>query len=203
MNFLNLTNLENKPLLKYIIIGVIAVNAIVLALLLLGPGRMSAAASPGNGAGAEASGDTAGTTGNPASGEENEAEGDDRIEEDREEEYDSDTDWEAETEEENASSDNSVSTTAETAEAAAEEESTTGPILELNTDRVTLNVGDYFNYWDYIETVRDRDGSDLSQYIHLSNTPNMYTPGEYTVTYRLTSPATGETSSKDLVVTVE
>ena len=64
-------------------------------------------------------------------------------------------------------------------------------------------VGDYFNFYDYIVTMRDRDGSDLSRYIHLKGEVNTYVPGDYTITYQITSPATGETTSKDLLVTVE
>ena len=51
--------------------------------------------------------------------------------------------------------------------------------------------------------MRDRDGSDLSHYIHLQGEVNTYTPGEYRITYQITSPIDGKTASEDLVVTVE
>ena len=37
MNFLNQSDLNGKPLVKYIIIGLVVVNAFVLAFLLFGP----------------------------------------------------------------------------------------------------------------------------------------------------------------------
>ena len=78
-----------------------------------------------------------------------------------------------------------------------------GPILELTDDHVTLKVGDYFNFYDYIKTMEDRDGSELSRYIHLAGEVNTYQPGDYTITYQITSPIDGKTASKDLLVTVE
>ena len=84
-----------------------------------------------------------------------------------------------------------------------EEMPESGPILELTDDHVTLKVGDYFNFYDYIKTMKDRDGSELSRYIHLSGEVNTYQPGDYTITYQITSPIDGQTASKDLEVTVE
>ena len=78
-----------------------------------------------------------------------------------------------------------------------------GPILELTDDHVTLKVGDYFNFYNYIKTMKDRDGSELSRYIHLAGEVNTYQPGDYTITYQITSPIDGKTASKDLLVTVE
>ena len=43
MNLLNRSNLNNKPLFKYITIALVVVNAFVLAFLLFGPGRGSSA----------------------------------------------------------------------------------------------------------------------------------------------------------------
>lgn len=84
-----------------------------------------------------------------------------------------------------------------------ERTSATAPVLVLTDDHVTLHVGDFFNFYDYIETMRDRDGSDLSHYIHLTGNVNTYIPGDYLIVYQITSPVSGETTSKDLLVTVE
>lgn len=43
MNLLNRSDLNNKPLFKYITIALVVVNAFVLAFLLFGPGRGSTA----------------------------------------------------------------------------------------------------------------------------------------------------------------
>ena len=77
------------------------------------------------------------------------------------------------------------------------------PILELTDDHIYLHVGDRFNYMSYIKTMEDVDGSDLSHYIHLDGYVNTYVPGDYPITYRITSPISGETASKELLVTVE
>ena len=46
MNFLNQSDLNGKPLVKYIIIGLVVVNAFVLAFLLFGPRLGPSAKSP-------------------------------------------------------------------------------------------------------------------------------------------------------------
>ena len=51
--------------------------------------------------------------------------------------------------------------------------------------------------------MRDRDGSELSRYIHLTGQVNSYVPGDYLITYRITSQVDGESASADLLVTVE
>ena len=68
-----------------------------------------------------------------------------------------------------------------------EEAPGSGPVLELTDEK----------------TMEDRDGSSLSRYIHLSQIVNTWIPGDYTVTYRITSPIDGQSVSKDLLVTVE
>ena len=78
-----------------------------------------------------------------------------------------------------------------------------GPVLELTDEHITLRVGEEFDYYKYIKTMEDRDGSSLSRYIHLSQIVNTWIPGDYTVTYRITSPIDGQSVSKDLLVTVE
>lgn len=78
-----------------------------------------------------------------------------------------------------------------------------GPVLELTDEHITLRVGEEFDYYKYIKTMEDRDGSSLSRYIHLSQIVNTWIPGDYIVTYRITSPIDGQSVSKDLRVTVE
>lgn len=175
MNILNQSDLSNRPIIKYIIIAVIVVNAVVLALLLFGPGRLSPAASP---RGTETDGASAGAT--VEISEENHSREDEDDEDESEDAGEADTD--------------------ETAEGEMPE---SGPLLELTDDHVTLKVGDYFNFYEYIKTMEDRDGSNLSRYIHLVGDVNTYQPGDYTITYQITSQIDGETASKDLHVTVE
>ena len=182
MNLLNRSNLNNKPLFKYITIALVVVNAFVLAFLLFGPGRGSSAQAStpsGDPAAIEEAGGT----------EEYEEIGEDESE-DSDEAYTSEESSDDEDEDGNDSDDE-------------EEMPESGPILELTDDHVTLKVGDYFNFYDYIKTMKDRDGSELSRYIHLSGEVNTYQPGDYTITYQITSPIDGQTASKDLEVTVE
>ena len=185
MNFLNQSDLNGKPLVKYIIIGLVVVNAFVLAFLLFGPrlGPSAKAPAPSSPDSTDAMTEESMTY-------------EDYNSEDSSEAY---TSYEtpAEAEEYGAFEEGSGESNEE------EEISETGPILELVDDHVTLKVGDYFNFYDYIVTMRDRDGSDLSRYIHLKGEVNTSVPGDYTITYQITSPATGETTSKDLLVTVE
>ena len=84
-----------------------------------------------------------------------------------------------------------------------EEAPGSGPVLELTDEHITLRVGEEFDYYKYIKTMEDRDGSSLSRYIHLSQIVNTWIPGDYIVTYRITSPIDGQSVSKDLLVTVE
>ncbi len=172
MNFLNQSDLNNRPVLKYIIILLIVVNAVVLALLLFGPGRLYNTSPAVEGS------SYAGSTGQAA--------------EERFREDDEDRDEEDE--------DSGEGSTDESAEAEMPE---SGPLLELTDDHVTLKVGDYFNFYEYIKTMEDRDGSNLSRYIHLIGDVNTYQPGDYTITYQITSQIDGETASEDLHVTVE
>ena len=178
MNFLNQSDLNGKPLVKYIIIGLVVVNAFVLAFLLFGPRLGPSAKSPA-----------------PSSPDSTDAMTEESM---TYEDYNSADSSEAYT---------SYETPAEAEEYGdfeeGSEESEESNEDELVDDHVTLKVGDYFNFYDYIVTMRDRDGSDLSRYIHLKGEVNTYVPGDYTITYQITSPATGETTSKDLLVTVE
>ena len=197
MNILNQSDLSNRPVIKYIIIAVIAANAVILALLLFGPGRISPAASPrGTQEDLVSTGSTVETAEDSHSREDEDERYSDRNDEDDEDRDDEDRDYE----DRDSSEDSGEADTEETAE---DENSESAPILELVDDHVTLKVGDYFNFYEYIKTMKDSDGSDLSRYIHLKGEVNTYTPGDYTITYQITSPISGETASKDLVVTVE
>ena len=186
MNFLNFSNLNDRPVLKYIVIAAVVINAIILAMLVFGSrffpskasgGSENASASPGYTVGWSGYSGTAGWA-------------DEEEDEEKAEEEDS--------------TDADLSSTSATSEEAAEGEMpASGPLLELTDDHVTLKVGDYFNFYDYIKTMRDRDGSELSRYIHLTGQVNTYVPGEYLITYRITSQVDGESASADLLVTVE
>ncbi len=84
-----------------------------------------------------------------------------------------------------------------------EERDPDAPILELTDDHIYLKVGERFNYMSYIETMEDVDGSDLSHYIYLDGYVDTSVPGDYELTYRITSTITGKSDSKVLLITVE
>ena len=88
-------------------------------------------------------------------------------------------------------------------EAEDEEQDPDAPVLELTDDHIYLSVGDHFNYMSYIKTMEDVDGSDLSHYIHLDKNVDTSVPGDFELTYRITSTITGKTSSKVLLITVQ
>ena len=192
MNILNQSDLSNRPVIKYIIIAVIAANAVILALLLFGPGRLSPAASP---RGTEEDLVSAGSTVETAEDSNSRQEEDNDSREEDDDRHGGRDDADAD--------DSEDSSEADTEETAEEAEDESGPILELVDDHVTLKVGDYFNFYEYIKTMKDIDGSDLSRYIHLKGEVNTYTPGDYTITYQITSPINGKTASEDLRVTVD
>jgi hypothetical protein len=192
MNILNQSDLSNRPVIKYIIIAVIAANAVILALLLFGPGRLSPAASP---RGTEEDLVSAGSTVETAEDSNSRQEEDNDSREEDDDRHGGRDDADAD--------DSEDSSKADTGETAEEAEDESGPVLELVDDHVTLKVGDYFNFYEYIKTMKDIDGSDLSRYIHLKGEVNTYTPGDYTITYQITSPINGKTASEDLRVTVE
>lgn len=84
-----------------------------------------------------------------------------------------------------------------------EERDPDAPILELTDDHIYLKVGERFNYMSYIKKMEDVDGSDLSHYIYLDSYVDTSVPGDYELTYRITSTITGKSDSKVLIVTVE
>ncbi len=76
------------------------------------------------------------------------------------------------------------------------------PTLELTDRVVTLNLGERFNYLNYLKTYRDVDGGDLSRVIRLYGDVNVYQAGTYVVTYSVTSKVTGKTTDVSLTVQV-
>ena len=226
MNILNQSDLSNRPVIKYIIIALIAANAVILALLLFGPERLIPAASPfGSGEELAAAGSTVETAEdsrspekddnrndeddkndrsdkNDKNGKNNEEDGKDENIQNDEDDKNVENDESIENDE-NSGNDDDKPGEADTVEAAEEGNTAPAPVLELVDDHITLKYGSYFNFYEYIKTMQDIDGSDLSHYIHLQGEVNTYMPGDYTVTYQITSQINGETTSKDLLVTVE
>lgn len=226
MNILNQSDLSNRPVIKYIIIALIAANAVILALLLFGPERLIPAASPfGSGEELAAAGSTVETAEdsrspekddnrndeddkndrsdkNDKNGKNNEEDGKDENIQNDEDDKNVENDESIENDE-NSGNDDDNPGEADTVEAAEEGNTAPAPVLELVDDHITLKYGSYFNFYEYIKTMQDIDGSDLSHYIHLQGEVNTYMPGDYTVTYQITSQINGETTSKDLLVTVE
>ena len=91
----------------------------------------------------------------------------------------------------------------ETEEEPEKERDPEAPILELTDDHIYLKVGEHFNYMSYIKRMEDVDGSDLSHYIYLDNFIDTSVPGDYELTYRITSTITGKSDSKVLLITIE
>jgi hypothetical protein len=192
--------LKEKKTLKTLVILLVTVNAIVLAVLLFGPSKKPDASvrKPENAAGSNQSGMVLNTS-EEADIEENKSDSEaDNLE--------ADTGSEETGAEENlpGSEGTAANTENDTAYGSDTEEAPgSGPVLELTDEHITLRVGEEFDYYKYIKTMEDRDGSSLSRYIHLSQIVNTWIPGDYTVTYRITSPIDGQSVSKDLRVTVE
>lgn len=192
--------LKEKKALKTLVILLVTVNAIVLAVLLFGPSKKPDASvrKPENASGSSQSGMVLNTS-EEADIEENKSDSEaDNLE--------ADTGSEEAGAEENlpgsegtaANAENDTSYGSDTEQAPG-----SGPVLELTDEHITLRVGEEFDYYKYIKTMEDRDGSSLSRYIHLSQIVNTWIPGDYIVTYRITSPIDGQSVSKDLLVTVE
>ena len=192
--------LKEKKALKTLVILLVTVNAIVLAVLLFGPSKKPDASvrKPENAAGSSQSGMVLNTS-EETDMEENKSDSEaDNLE--------ADTGSEEAGAEENLPGSEGTAANAENDTAYGsdtEEAPGSGPVLELTDEHITLRVGEEFDYYKYIKTMEDRDGSSLSRYIHLSQIVNTWIPGDYTVTYRITSPIDGQSVSKDLLVTVE
>ena len=192
--------LKEKKALKTLVILLVTVNAIVLAVLLFGPSKKPDASvrKPENAAGSSQSGMVLNTS-EETDMEENKSDSEaDNLE--------ADTGSEEAGAEENLPGSEGTAANAENDTAYGsdtEQAPGSGPVLELTDEHITLRVGEEFDYYKYIKTMEDRDGSSLSRYIHLSQIVNTWIPGDYTVTYRITSPIDGQSVSKDLLVTVE
>lgn len=192
--------LKEKKALKTLVILLVTVNAIVLAVLLFGPSKKPDASvrKPENAAGSSQSGMVLNTS-EETDMEENKSDSE-------ADNFEADTGSEEAGAEENLPGSEGTAANAENDTAYGsdtEEAPGSGPVLELTDEHITLRVGEEFDYYKYIKTMEDRDGSSLSRYIHLSQIVNTWIPGDYTVTYRITSPIDGQSVSKDLLVTVE
>ena len=192
--------LKEKKALKTLVILLVTVNAIVLAVLLFGPSKKPDASvrKSENVAGSSQSGMVLNTS-QETDIEENKSDSE-------ADNFEADTGSEEAGAEENLPGSEGTAANAEndTAYGSDTEQALgSGPVLELTDEHITLRVGEEFDYYKYIKTMEDRDGSSLSRYIHLSQIVNTWIPGDYTVTYRITSPIDGQSVSKDLLVTVE
>ncbi len=210
MKWLHSDIMTEKPMLKKLIILLVAVNAIVLAILLFGPSKESDASVRNTGSSGGNGQDTVVMNSSEESEDENSGEDRDSDDEDRnsdEEDRNVDEEEDRDDGEDSYGQDTEDSEEnggyAEDGDDEQEEDSDSWPKLELTDDHITLNVGEEFDYLKYIKTMEDRDGSSLSRYIHLSEVVNTWMPGEYTVTYTITSPIDGQSDSEDLHVTVE
>ena len=192
--------LNEKKGLKTLVILLVTVNAIVLAVLLFGPSKKPDASvrKPENAAGSSQSGMVLNTS--------EETDLDENKSDSEADNLEADTGSEEAGAEENLPGSEGTAANAENDTAYGsdtEQAPGSGPVLELTDEHITLRVGEEFDYYKYIKTMEDRDGSSLSRYIHLSQIVNTWIPGDYTVTYRITSPIDGQSVSKDLLVTVE
>ena len=76
------------------------------------------------------------------------------------------------------------------------------PILELTSHTATLEVGATFNFYSYIKTARDIDGSSLNDNISISGTVDTSRRGTYQVVYSTISRVSLEKVEKTLTVRV-
>ena len=199
--------LKEKKALKTLVILLVTVNAIVLAVLLFGPSKNPDASvrKSENVAGSSQSGMVLNTS--------EETDMEEKKSDSEADNLEADTGSEEAGAEENLPGSEGTAANAETNTENTENDTAygsdteeapgSGPVLELTDEHITLRVGEEFDYYKYIKTMEDRDGSSLSRYIHLSQIVNTWIPGDYTVTYRITSPIDGQSVSKDLLVTVE
>ncbi len=78
-----------------------------------------------------------------------------------------------------------------------------GPVLKLTTDKVTLKVGDEFDFYDYIEYAQDEMGNDLSSYIRVNGTLDTSQVGLYALEFYFTAPYPEDLPRKTLTVVVQ
>lgn len=77
-----------------------------------------------------------------------------------------------------------------------------GPVLKLTDKKISLEVGEEFQYADYIETAMDRNGTDLREKVRTSGSVDTDTAGQYRITYMLRSRVDDKAVSRELQVTV-
>lgn len=81
--------------------------------------------------------------------------------------------------------------------------SSTGVVMKLKTKQVTVNVGDYFNFYDYIADCHDANGNELYYSISVNGYVDTYTPGEYTLEISCWDDYGVQSPIKKLTVTVK
>ena len=80
---------------------------------------------------------------------------------------------------------------------------TSGPVLRLTTDKVTLKVGDSFSFFDYIAAAEDENGNSLFRSISMNGSVDTSTPGTYTLEFYCTDDNGVPSPTKTLTVVVE
>lgn len=80
---------------------------------------------------------------------------------------------------------------------------TSGPVLTLSTDEITINVGDSFQFFDYIERAEDEDGTSLYQNISVNGSVDTSTAGTYQLEIYCMNSAGEISPTRTLTVHVE
>lgn len=80
---------------------------------------------------------------------------------------------------------------------------TSGPVLKLTTDAVTLNVGDTFSFYEYIAAAQDENGNDLYGNIRMDGSVDTSTPGDYVLEFYCVDDQGNVSPKKKLTVTVQ
>jgi hypothetical protein len=80
--------------------------------------------------------------------------------------------------------------------------STGKPIIRLTTDRVTLNVGDSFNYANYIKDAVD-DKDNVFRRIQIRGNYSTKNPGTYTLTFSATDSDGNRSNEEKLTLVVQ
>ena len=78
-----------------------------------------------------------------------------------------------------------------------------GPVLKLTADKVTINAGDGFSFYEYIAKAEDTEGNSLFNNISMNGSIDPYTPGEYVLEFYCTDSNGASSPVKRLTVTVK
>lgn len=78
-----------------------------------------------------------------------------------------------------------------------------GPMLKLTTDKVTLNAGDSFSFYEYIAAAQDEEGNSLFESISIKGSVDTSTPGEYVLEFYCTDSNGATSPTKKLTVIVK